>query len=126
MKSAIIDWLVPLGKPLIPPISPNIKIDRGFNHEVTGALLCPAGTDWSDTEQVKASSSFESFTNTCNHRIKQKLRSGELSVAGDQWPIFLYSSYRYDESDPWKGLLQSSILVKVSSIFYFMVIDCTS
>ncbi len=26
----------------------------------------------------------------------------------------LYASYDYDEDDPWKGLLQSKILVKVS------------
>jgi len=48
LKSAIIDWLSPPGEPLRPPIARNIKIDRGFNHEVTGALLCPAGVDWSD------------------------------------------------------------------------------
>ncbi|KJA29576.1 hypothetical protein HYPSUDRAFT_119569, partial [Hypholoma sublateritium FD-334 SS-4] len=94
LKSAIIDWLVPVGEPLVPPISRNIKIDRGFNHEKTGALLCPAGVDWSDPE------------------IKDKLRSSELSVSGDQWPIFLYSSYTYDEMDPWEGLLRSAILVK--------------
>ncbi|KJA25460.1 hypothetical protein HYPSUDRAFT_134698 [Hypholoma sublateritium FD-334 SS-4] len=94
LKSAIIDWLTAPGEALIPPISRNVKINRGFNHEVTGALLCPAGVDWSDQE------------------IKDKLRTGELSVAGDQWPIFLYNSYKYDENDPWKGLLQSSLLVK--------------
>lgn len=48
LKSAIIDWLVPLGEPLVPPITRNVKIERGFNHNVTGALLCPTGVDWSD------------------------------------------------------------------------------
>ncbi|KJA13492.1 hypothetical protein HYPSUDRAFT_151548, partial [Hypholoma sublateritium FD-334 SS-4] len=94
LKSAIIDWLVPAGEPLIPPIARNIKIDRGFNHEITGSLLCPAGVNWKDND------------------VKQKLRTGEYSVSGDQWPIFLYASYKYDETDPWKGLLQSAILVK--------------
>ncbi len=52
----------------------------------------------------------------CFYRIKEKLRSGEFSVAGDQWPIFLYRSYQYDERDPWKGLLQSQILIKVGAV----------
>lgn len=56
-------------------------------------------------------------------RIKQKLRTGEFSVAGDQWPIFLYSSYKYDENDPWKGLLQSNLLVKVS--WHYLRYNCT-
>jgi hypothetical protein len=25
-------------------------MNRGFHHERTGALLCPAGMDWSDPE----------------------------------------------------------------------------
>jgi hypothetical protein len=25
-------------------------VDRGFHHERTGALLCPAGLDWSNVE----------------------------------------------------------------------------
>jgi hypothetical protein len=49
LKSAVLEWLVPRGQVVIPPLSRNIKSDRGFNHEVTGALLCPAGLDWSDT-----------------------------------------------------------------------------
>jgi len=94
LKSAIVDWLSPPGVPLHPPIARNIKTDRGFNHEVTGALLCPAGVDWSNLE------------------VREKLRTGELSVSGDQWPLLLYKDYRFDENDPWQGLLRSVILVK--------------
>ncbi|KAF9473562.1 hypothetical protein BDN70DRAFT_899679 [Pholiota conissans] len=97
LKPVIIDWLVPYGQPLIPPIPRNSKIQRGFNHERTGALLCPAGVDWADKEQFLP-------------RIKEKLRNAQLSISGDQWPIFLYHSYTYDENDPWKGLLRSEIL----------------
>ena len=50
LKSAILDWIVPPGEPLIPPIARNVKADRGFNHEKTGFLLCPAGLDWADNE----------------------------------------------------------------------------
>ncbi|KIJ91734.1 hypothetical protein K443DRAFT_685762 [Laccaria amethystina LaAM-08-1] len=94
LKSAIIDWLTPPGEALIPPIARNMKVDRGYHHEKTGSLLCPAGVDWSDPE------------------IKQKLRTGEFTVRGDQWPIFLWSGYKYDEDQPWRGLLRSDILVK--------------
>lgn len=52
LKGAILDWITPKGRALIPPLSRNVKIDRGFNHEVTGALLCPTHLDWSDQEWV--------------------------------------------------------------------------
>jgi hypothetical protein len=47
MKSAIIDWITPPGQSLEPPLSRKIKTTRGFHHEKTGLLLCPAGLDWS-------------------------------------------------------------------------------
>jgi hypothetical protein len=50
LKSAILKWLVPRGQAVIPPHSQSIKLDCRFNHEVTGALLCPAGLDWSNVE----------------------------------------------------------------------------
>jgi hypothetical protein len=46
LKSAVLDWIVPRGEVISPPIARNVKADRGFNHEKTGALLCPAGLDW--------------------------------------------------------------------------------
>ncbi|KAG2094638.1 uncharacterized protein F5147DRAFT_584979 [Suillus discolor] len=89
LKSAVLEWLVPRGQAVIPPLARNIKSDRGFNHKVTGTLLCPAGLDWSNAE------------------TKQSLKSGETAVRGDQWPMFLYAGYVYDSEDPWKGLLRS-------------------
>ncbi|KAG1793766.1 hypothetical protein EV424DRAFT_1354099 [Suillus variegatus] len=35
LKSAMLEWLVPRGQPVIPPLSQNIKSDRGFNHEAS-------------------------------------------------------------------------------------------
>jgi len=93
LKGAVLDWITPRGQPLNPPLARNVKIDRGFHHERTGALLCPAGIDWSNAD------------------IKERLRSGEMAVCGDQWPIFLYDGYSYDPEDPWNGLFRSALLV---------------
>ncbi|KAG2058250.1 hypothetical protein BDR06DRAFT_980506 [Suillus hirtellus] len=71
----------------------NSKIDRGFNHELTGSLLCPARMDWTDPE------------------TKENLRSSKMLGCGDQWPIFLYTQYTYDPDDLWCGLLRSQLLV---------------
>lgn len=49
-------------------------------------------------------------------RTKDKLRSGELHIRGDQWPIFIYAGYTYDGEDPWNGLLRSPLLVCVSHV----------
>ncbi|KAG2750658.1 hypothetical protein P692DRAFT_20729385 [Suillus brevipes Sb2] len=92
LKSAVLDWISPKGEAIQPPLHRNSKIDRGFNHELTGSLLCPAGLDWNDLQ------------------TKENLRSGEMLVCGDQWPIFVYASQTYDPDDPWCGLLRSRLL----------------
>jgi hypothetical protein len=50
LKGAIINWITPQDQSLDPPLARNVKTDRGFHHERTGALLCPAGLDWSNAE----------------------------------------------------------------------------
>ncbi|KAG2748148.1 hypothetical protein P692DRAFT_20875048 [Suillus brevipes Sb2] len=92
LKSAVLDWIAPKGEAIRPPLHRNSKIDRGFNHELTGSLLCPAGLDWNDPQ------------------TKENLRSGKLLVCGDQWPVFLYAHHTYDAEDPWCGLLRSRLL----------------
>ncbi|KAF8240435.1 hypothetical protein L208DRAFT_1539586 [Tricholoma matsutake] len=93
LKRAIIDWITPKGGSLQPPLACNVKADRGFHHEWTGALICPTNLNWSDTE------------------IKEKLRSGEITATGDEWPLFLYHGFSYNPKDPWNGLFRSSLLV---------------
>lgn len=51
-KGTILDWITPRGKHLSPPLAQNLKSDRGFNHEHTGVLLCPASLNWSDPKWV--------------------------------------------------------------------------
>jgi hypothetical protein len=53
--------------------------------------------------------------------VKDKLRNGEYSVCGDQWPIFLYHGYTYNKDDPWNGLFRSSLLIKVSTSITFVI-----
>lgn len=53
LKPAILDWIMPKGQALFPPLRRNSKHDRGFNHVRTGALLCPAHLDFSNKEWVK-------------------------------------------------------------------------
>ncbi|KAG1890186.1 hypothetical protein F4604DRAFT_1876777 [Suillus subluteus] len=93
LKSAVLDWIAPKGAAIQPPLHRNSKIDCGFNHQPTGSLLCPAGLDWNNPE------------------TRENLQSSEMSVCGDQWPIFLYAHYTYNANDPWCGLLRSRLLV---------------
>jgi len=50
LKGVVLDWITPRNKALDPPLSQNIKTNHGYNHHVTGALLCPAEFDWNDAE----------------------------------------------------------------------------
>ncbi|KAG1784994.1 uncharacterized protein HD556DRAFT_1435288 [Suillus plorans] len=92
LKGSVLDWITPKGQNLIPLLAHNVKIDLGFHHEQTGALLCPAGLDWSHSE------------------TKAKLQNGEIVMTGDQWPLFLYADYYYDPEDSWNGLFRSALL----------------
>ncbi|KAF6749078.1 hypothetical protein DFP72DRAFT_756639, partial [Ephemerocybe angulata] len=94
LKGAILDWIVIDGQPLSPPLARNVKVDRGFNHDRTGSLLCPAGLVWSNPE--------------CVHMLKNK----EMSVPGNHWPLFVYRDEVYDPEEPWKGLFRSKLLLR--------------
>ncbi|KAJ3539561.1 hypothetical protein NMY22_g4686 [Coprinellus aureogranulatus] len=93
LKSAIVDWITPNGGALSPPLSRNVKTDRGFHHYATGELLCPATLDWSD------------------EKIRQQLRSGEIACSGEAWPAFLYRDSKFNPENPWDGLFQGKLLV---------------
>ena len=78
----------PPGQVITPPLNCKMKFDHGFHHETTGSLLCPAGVNWDDPEWVLVICGMSLFTVFIFSRIKAKLRSGEMHVWGDQWPLF--------------------------------------
>jgi hypothetical protein len=52
LKGSVLDWITLKGQNFIPPLTCNVKVDRGFHHEWTSALLCSAGLDWSNSKCV--------------------------------------------------------------------------
>ena len=99
-----------------PPLSCNIKTDRRFHHKRTGALLCTTGMNWSDPEYLSTYSDWFFHSNSASS-TKVKLRSREMVIPGDHWPVFLYAGYEYDAEDPWKGLFKSLLLESVSRLW---------
>ncbi|TEB23586.1 hypothetical protein FA13DRAFT_1818350 [Coprinellus micaceus] len=90
LKGVILDWIGPLD----PPLSRNVKHNRGFQHHRTGFLLCPPELDWDDAD------------------VRKQLKNKELTITGAHWPIFVYKNETYDPENPWKGLFRSELLVK--------------
>ncbi|KAI6159298.1 hypothetical protein EDD17DRAFT_1762583 [Pisolithus thermaeus] len=68
---------------------------RGFNHDVTGKLLCPMDYNWADTEYM----------------ILCDLGSYADVVDADSWPPFLYADGKYDLKNPARGLFKGKYLV---------------
>jgi len=89
MKSAIIDWITPKGQALNPHIPRNVKSGRGFNHERTGALLCPAGLNWNNMEYVRYLISFWVVQWHCNFKDTNKV--DERSNPGRGWSMACFS-----------------------------------
>jgi hypothetical protein len=49
LKPVVVGWIPSiLGTPVTVPLSPSSKLDRGFEHDDTGCLLCPIEYNWGD------------------------------------------------------------------------------
>jgi hypothetical protein len=118
LKGVVLEWISPPNIPVQPPLSRNVKTNRGYHHPATGALLCPAGLDWNDTESVFLLLRMLLMPLIPTFRVREKLSSGEMPVRGDQWPMLVYADQEYDPQEPWEGLFRSRILVWVRMRFY--------
>lgn len=49
----------------------------------------------------------------CRHHAKIRDMHPDFIVTANSWPTFLYEDYKYDLTDPTKGLFKGSILLKV-------------
>ncbi|THH10998.1 hypothetical protein EW146_g8186 [Bondarzewia mesenterica] len=94
LKGAIIDWIMPRGQSLNPPLACNIKAIVVFI--MIAPAHCCIPLEWIGPVASK---------------IKEQLRNGEVVIAGDQWPIVLYSGEAYDPEDPWNGLFRGALLI---------------
>ncbi|KAF8226633.1 hypothetical protein L208DRAFT_1300992, partial [Tricholoma matsutake] len=102
LKGVVLEWISPPSIPVRPPLSWNVKTNRGYYHPTTGALLCPAVFLPLHMQFTPLISPFS---------VHEKLSSGEMPVHGDQWPMLVYTDQEYDPKNPWEGLFRSRILV---------------
>ncbi|KAF9224087.1 hypothetical protein BS17DRAFT_704328, partial [Gyrodon lividus] len=73
------------------------KAGRGFNHDVTGQLLCPVDYDWEDPFMRAAIRDYHPY----------------FLVTAFSWPRYLYQNGVYDPRNPSKGLFRGELLLKV-------------
>ncbi|KAI5988497.1 hypothetical protein EDC04DRAFT_2873243 [Pisolithus marmoratus] len=83
-------------KPEEPALRSDEKDGRGFDHEVTGRLLCPVDYDW-----CRAA-----------HRVAIHDYHPEFLVTAYSWPTFLYENENFDPNNPTDGLFKGKLLVK--------------
>ncbi|KII82685.1 hypothetical protein PLICRDRAFT_61796, partial [Plicaturopsis crispa FD-325 SS-3] len=97
LKTSIVAWIAELYVIPIPPIDPNSKLERGLEHDATGALLCPVDFDWTH-ESV---------------RVKIRNAHPNFLVTADRWPAFLYEKIGdIDMENVEKGFLKGKLLLK--------------
>ena len=118
LKSAIIDFIKPPGHNLEPYLARNVRTGRGFHHPVTGRYLCPVGMDWSDPEYVNMSLYYSIPQSMLLDMFRIQTQLRERLPPGDDWPLFLYKGCKYDSQNPWEGLFEGELIVKVSFPFH--------
>ena len=102
IKTSVVEWIADPKEGLKPPIGRNNMFVRGWNHEVTGRLLIPAGMDW-ERYVVLIVRVHDPHFHVCMRFLyseKGKLRDSTLIITGDQWPIFIYENETFNPEDP--------------------------
>ncbi|KIK92910.1 hypothetical protein PAXRUDRAFT_12950 [Paxillus rubicundulus Ve08.2h10] len=102
LKQEIVIWLTDLFHPVEPPLRTTTKDERGFVHDVTGKLICPAEYNW------------------ILQSVKDKVRDRDPShlVTAHSWPLFIYQNFKFDATDAEQGLFRSSLLVKAFKFLF--------
>ena len=59
-------------------------------------------------------------------RIRSQLVSGTMTVAGDQWPLFMYADQEFDPEEPWNGLFRNQLLIWVSVVITSSIVGDTN
>ncbi|KAI9454727.1 hypothetical protein HD554DRAFT_2031225 [Boletus coccyginus] len=95
-KPAVIHWLTATYPNTELDLELSEKTGRGFDHNITGRLLCPVDYNWQDDQ----------------HRAGIRNFHPDFLVTADSWPAFLYEGEKYDPQNPSKGLFKNHLLLK--------------
>ncbi|KAF8437720.1 hypothetical protein L210DRAFT_3546765 [Boletus edulis BED1] len=96
LKHSVANWLNEQQPPPSPLLPVNDKQGRGFDHDLTGSLLCPIDFNWLDIP------------------IRTAIRDyhPRYAVTAHMWPSFLYAKGRGDPESPSEGLFKGELLVR--------------
>ncbi|KIK82396.1 hypothetical protein PAXRUDRAFT_832234 [Paxillus rubicundulus Ve08.2h10] len=96
LKVTVATWLMEQTPCPEPAIHSRDKASRGFNHDVTGRLLCPVDYDWEDPS------------------VRAGIRDyhPDFLVTAFSWPRYLYENLVFDPKNPTKGLFRGELLLK--------------
>ncbi|KAI9572485.1 hypothetical protein HD554DRAFT_2036058 [Boletus coccyginus] len=97
LKPAVIHWLTATYPNTELGLELSEKTGRGFDHNITGHLLCPVDYNWQDDQ----------------HRAGIRDFHPDFLVTVDSWPAFLYEGEKYDPQNPSKGLFKNHLLLKL-------------
>ncbi|KAF8228060.1 hypothetical protein L208DRAFT_1293518 [Tricholoma matsutake] len=92
----------PYSGPISRPLPPTSKMDRGFEHDNTGCLLCPIDYNWEDPAVCAG---------ICEG-------SPSFTVTADSWPAFLYPKARGSIKNIESSLFCSTILLKAFKFIF--------
>ncbi|KIM61043.1 hypothetical protein SCLCIDRAFT_123089, partial [Scleroderma citrinum Foug A] len=96
LKSAVATWLNEQQPHPVPLLPLGEKQERGFNHDLTGQLLCLVDYDWLDPSIRDAIQEFHP----------------RYVVTAHTWPAFLYPKVQYDPQHLSRGLFKGELLVR--------------
>ncbi|KZV88624.1 hypothetical protein EXIGLDRAFT_839087 [Exidia glandulosa HHB12029] len=110
MKTQVPVLLAKLYGTLDPPIFPNEKKGRGYDHKVTAKLLCPVTMQFTEENRLS-------------------LFGRTVKVPGDVFPRFLYKNMDFFDQDkavveaflnstPWDGFLRHEILIMFFKLIF--------
>ncbi|KAF8447192.1 hypothetical protein L210DRAFT_3525191 [Boletus edulis BED1] len=96
LKSSVATWLNEQDPSPVPLFIPTQKRGRGFDHDITGQLLCPVDYDWLDP------------------LVRDAIRDyhPRYTITAYMWPMFLYRQSLYNAKRPSKGLFKGELLVR--------------
>ena len=111
LKFHVVAWLKK-SSPSNPPLNLHDNLDVGLVMMPQPGFSVLLSTIGTPPSKIELSTLFVA-NGPCRYCDKISDLYSNFIVTANSWPIFLYEDYKYDPTDPSKGLFKGSILLKV-------------